>query len=192
MSKKLNPNALRVCKGEDCTSVDPISKRTIRKKHPVKDLLSWPTSQKELYCANCFNKRVQKTRDRNIMEDTIKRLFNISVVPAGMLHQAKMYMEKYNWSYSDITLALNFFKTQKQGDFRKKTLGILPYIMNEAKQFQEMQQQRQNEINALSFEEQPVKTVKVDMIASLEGRHKNKKSYREKQLISMEDFINEL
>ena len=104
-----------------------------------------PLSRKDADCVlaengkyahkSCFDiEQNREKTDREKLEDYIKKLYNISYIDPRMKGQIKSYMEEFNYTYSGIQKALQYFYEIKGNSISKAngSLGIVPFIYNEA------------------------------------------------------------
>ncbi|WP_239704949.1 hypothetical protein [Mammaliicoccus sp. E-M24] len=116
--------------------------------------------------------------ERKKLIEYICKLFDIDAPTGFILKQIKEYHTEYNYRYYAIQLALEYFFVVKQNDTGKsKGIGIVPYIMEDAKEFYMNLARLKNE----KYIEAETKTVKVKT-------NKNRTNNRKKKLIDMEDI----
>lgn len=87
------------------------------------------------YCKKCYDKI---TKDNNEREELIHFLYNqFGEYPSGrILKQMKDYRIIRNYSYHDQLLALKYFIEEERGELRNTTIGIIPYVIYRAKEFE--------------------------------------------------------
>lgn len=73
-------------------------------------------------------------KDKEILEEYIKRLFQYEELPLKIRTQIKTYHEKENFSYSGIHKSLVYFFEIKGNSVEKANggIGIVPYVYNDA------------------------------------------------------------
>lgn len=78
-----------------------------------------------------------KSNDKQILDQYIMQLYCIDKIPFVIERQIEEYVEKYNFSYSGIQKSLYYFYEIQKHDFdiSKKTIGIVPYVYDETKQY---------------------------------------------------------
>lgn len=86
----------------------------------------------------CFNHqeelKTQEQKDRERLEEYIKKLFNIEKLNPRLYKTLKQYIDEYNYSYSGILKALTYFYEVKGNDVSKANggIGIVPYCYQDA------------------------------------------------------------
>lgn len=75
--------------------------------------------------------------DKEKLNEYIQKLFNTDFVEPRIQKQINKYVDEYNYTYSGIRKALQYFYEIKGGDLEKahNSIGIVPYIYNEAYQY---------------------------------------------------------
>lgn len=83
-------------------------------------------------CQELEDKR-EKT-DKELLEEYIKELFQISYIEPRVKAQIKKYVEEFNYTYSGIRKALIYHYEIKGGDKSKAKggIGIVPYVYQDA------------------------------------------------------------
>lgn len=131
--------------------------------------------------SNMSEQDVVKERDKEERKKLIEYICNLYDIeaPTGfILKQIKEYHTEYKYRYYAIQLALEYFFVIKQNDTGKsKGIGIVPYVMDDAKEFYQNLARLQKE----KYIEAETKTVKVKA-------NKNRSNNRKKKLIDMEDI----
>ena len=96
------------------------------------------------------NKLIQQEKDKEALNDYIKKLFKLDYVDARIQKQIKQYIEEYNYTYSGIHKALIYHFEIKGGSIDKANggIGIVPYVYQAAYRYYytlwEAQQKNQN------------------------------------------------
>lgn len=104
-----------------------------------------PLSKKDPNCVMLSNgkyvhsecKDLEENRektDREKLEEYIKVLFDLSYIEPRVKAQIKKYVEEYNFTYSGMQKALQYFYEIKGGDKSKANggIGIIPYVYKDA------------------------------------------------------------
>jgi hypothetical protein len=83
-------------------------------------------------CQDIENSR-EKT-EKELLEDYIKELFQISYIDPRVKGQIKKFVEEYNYTYSGIRKALTYHYEIKGGDKTKANggIGIVPFVYDHA------------------------------------------------------------
>lgn len=84
----------------------------------------------------CAENPPQKKEDA--LYEYIKQLFHMDYVEPRIQKQIKEYIEEYGFTADGILKALQWWydiKKNPVGDFKNKTIGIVPYIYNQAQDF---------------------------------------------------------
>ena len=103
-----------------------------------------------------------KIRTRSELEDKIKEIFDIDTISLLISKQITMYVTEHKYTYLDIARALFYFFEVQNGDISKcKGIGIVPYVMNDAKKyFKELEAQTiQKELEAQRLKEKELSVV---------------------------------
>lgn len=104
-----------------------------------------PLSKKDSNCVMVLNgkyahaecENIEQNRektDQELLDEYIKKLFNIEYVDLRIKAQIKQYINDYNFSYSGIRKALIYFYEVKGNSIEKSRggIGIVPYIYKDA------------------------------------------------------------
>lgn len=85
-----------------------------------------------LACKDLEDKR-EKT-DKELLEEYIKKLFEISYIEPRVKGQINKYIDEYNYTYSGIRKALEYYYEIKKGDISRANggIGIVPYVYKDA------------------------------------------------------------
>ena len=72
--------------------------------------------------------------DKELLEEYIKKLFEISYIEPRVKAQINKYIDEYNYTYSGIRKALEYYYEIKKGDILKANggIGIVPYVYKDA------------------------------------------------------------
>lgn len=90
------------------------------------------------YHKKCYDIINQDNIEKEKLEDTIKKLFNIEALSPLIKKQIKNYHEdsEYNYTYSGMRKTLEYFFHIKNGDVSKAHgIGIIPYVYKEAEEY---------------------------------------------------------
>jgi hypothetical protein len=87
------------------------------------------------YHKECFAKWQQENQDRQELYDCIKEIFHITFPTGFMLRQIKEYKEVRGYTYKGMTLALKYFFEIQKNNPKVQSLGIIPYIYDQAKKY---------------------------------------------------------
>lgn len=86
----------------------------------------------------CFDreqeKRSQEERDKDSLEEYIKKLFNEDYISARIRQQINRMREQYDFSYTGILKSLIFFFEVRGNSIEKANggIGIVPYVYKDA------------------------------------------------------------
>jgi len=73
---------------------------------------------------------------RENLEDKIKEIYQIDKLSPLIESQITKFVRERRYKYLDIARALYYFYVEQDGDLSKaKGIGIVPYIMEESKEF---------------------------------------------------------
>lgn len=101
------------------------------------------TKMRRYYHQGCY----QELLDKKDLCDYICDVYNMNRPNNKMFNQMKSYRE-IGVSFKDMELALRYYFEVKQGD-REKTnygIGIIPYVLHEARQFSSLEQMEREKI----------------------------------------------
>lgn len=78
--------------------------------------------------------KTKEEEDREILEEYIKELFNLTSITPKIKRQIKVYHEENNYSYSGMYKTLKYFFEIKNNSVEKANggIGIIPYVWNDA------------------------------------------------------------
>lgn len=127
-----------------------------------------PMSKKDSDCVMVSNgkyahqacKELEDNRektDKELLEEYIKELFQISYIDPRVKNQIKKFVEEFNYSYSGIRKALIYHYEIKGGDKSKANggIGIVPYVYDHAYQYYYnlwLAQEKNKNINVEKYE----------------------------------------
>lgn len=89
-------------------------------------------------CAEKFNESIpQEEKDYKILEDYIKKKFNIDNVGIRIKKQIKDFREEYKYTYSGMFKTLYWWYEIKDHDIEsaQNGIGIIPYIYKDAEEY---------------------------------------------------------
>lgn len=90
------------------------------------------------YHLECYNEIKKEDIYKKELEDCIKRIFNIDVIPPLIKKQIADYSKsEYNYTYSGIKKTLEYFFDIKNNDIKKSKggIGIIPFVYAEASEY---------------------------------------------------------
>ena len=81
--------------------------------------------------------KTQDERDKEALEDYIKELFKLTVIPIKIEKQINSFHNEYNYTYTGIKKALVYHFEVKKGDIKQANggIGIVPYVYEQARQY---------------------------------------------------------
>ncbi len=81
--------------------------------------------------------KTQDEKDKEALEDYIKELFKLTVIPIKIEKQINSFHNEYNYTYTGIKKALVYHFEVKQGDIKQANggIGIVPYVYEQARQY---------------------------------------------------------
>lgn len=125
-------------------------------KYQIKEIIDPSDYVKCIYCKNTLSKKdndcievtegryahkkcqeiedKREKTDKEQLDDYIKKLFQMQYVDPKIQLQIKKYVQDYNYTYSGIQKALQYYYEIKNGDKSKAKngIGIVPYIYKDA------------------------------------------------------------
>ena len=127
------------------------------------------TKTKRYYHEFCYNTLLEKKK----LTDYICQLFNYKKPSVKVYQQMNSYYE-HGVSYADMLLALKYFYEIKKADINKSQggIGIIPYILDEAKEFVTLEKIEQNRLIE-KFENNAIEQKETKIIHVAE-QHNNK------------------
>ena len=80
------------------------------------------------------SQKTQEEKDREALEEYIKKLFNVSSISARVRKQIKDFQAEYKYTYSGMLKSLTYFFEVKGNDIEKANggIGIIPYVYQQA------------------------------------------------------------
>lgn len=128
------------------------------------------TKTKRYYHESCYNILLE----RKELTDYICELFGYKKPSVKVYQQMANYYER-GVSYSDMLLALKYFYEIKKGDISKSQggIGIIPYILEEAKEFITLEQLEKNKL--IQKFERNAAEIKETKIIHVQEQHINRK-----------------
>lgn len=133
------------------------------------------------YCKKCLEEKHKEKSDRNSLYKTISELYGLTYPTGMMLKQIKNFRNDNGYSYEDIEYTLLYIRDYKSNiDFHHKYgVSIVPYIIEEAKDFRDkVEHQKNNGGFEVNHEKSVVKSTQ-----------KNIKKKKITRVINMEDLI---
>ena len=129
------------------------------------------TKTKRYYHESCYNILLE----RKELTDYICELFNYKKPSVKIYQQMSNYYER-GVSYPDMLLALKYFYEIKKGDINKSQggIGIIPYILEEAKEFSTLEKIEQNRLIE-KFENAAIEQKETKTIHIAEQHNNNKR-----------------
>lgn len=102
------------------------------------------------------NDKTKQERDKEALEEYIKKLFSSPIVPVRAQRQIKQYVEENQFTYSGILKSLKYFYEVKGGSLEKANggIGIVPWIYDKAYNYYFAIWQAEQE-NSKILEQQP-------------------------------------
>lgn len=130
------------------------------------------TKTKRYYHESCYNILL----DRKELINYVCELFNYKKPSVKVYQQMSSYYER-GISYSDMLLSLKYFYEIKKGDINKSQggIGIIPYVLEEAKEFTTLEKIEQNKL-IQKFKENTLEKKETKYIYVTEQRNKQKKN----------------
>lgn len=111
-------------------------------KYFYRDLEEYVQINKTRYAHKaCYDRHnaelTQEERDKNVLLNFIKKLFDIQVVPEKINRQIKDYHENKEYTYSGIYKSLVWFYQIKGHSIEKANggIGIVPYVYEDARNY---------------------------------------------------------
>lgn len=93
-----------------------------------------------IVCAQRAKAEQDKTeKDKEILYEYIKQLFNTDTINPRILKQLKEYINEYQYTYNGILHALKYWYEVKKNDINKANgaLGIVPFIYKQSIEYYE-------------------------------------------------------
>lgn len=109
--------------------------------------------QKKYYHEECLEVKERDSQEYADLLDYICNLFNIEVPNGMILKQIKEFKQGYKYRYYAMQLALHYFFVIKENNIPEhKTIGIVPFVMEDAKNYYQR-------VSSISEEEHQIKSV---------------------------------
>lgn len=80
------------------------------------------------------NNLTKEEKDKQALEEYIKKLFQYDYIPLKVKRQLDEYTKDYKYTYSGILKTLIYYYTVQHGDVKKANggIGIVPYVYQQA------------------------------------------------------------
>ena len=110
----------------------------------------YKTRNRKRYHEECYNQLINKAEstnqhqatsikegDKEALENYIRSLYNLTELPYPITKQIENFISQQGYTYSGIQKTLYYFYelNKNNPDSHKSTIGIVPYIYDEAKAF---------------------------------------------------------
>ena len=81
--------------------------------------------------------KTQDDKDREALEEYIKELFKLTVIPIKIEKQINSFHNEYGYTYTGIKKALVYQFEVKKGDIKQANggIGIVPYVYEQARNY---------------------------------------------------------
>lgn len=111
-------------------------------------------------------------------------LFGLKTPGPRIYTQIKTYIEKNNYTYNGIKLALKYFFEVKHNNTSIETIGIVPYVYDEAQEYFKNTEHRQADIAKIIGEKIEETPIIIDVKST-----PNRKTKKRLIDMDMDDFI---
>lgn len=105
---------------------------------------------------------------RKDLEEKIKEIYQIDKLTPLIENQITKFVREHKYKYIEIARALYYFYIEQDGDLTKaKGIGIVPYVMEESKEFflkkeEEMKRQREEILEQQNKKQLVIKCNKIE------------------------------
>lgn len=131
--------------------------------------------QKKYYHKECLETKERNTEEYKNLIEYICELFDMEAPNGMIVKQIKEYHTDYKYRYYAIQLALQYFFVIKENNIPDyKTIGIVPFIMEEAKEYY-------TRISTMSVEDFEIRSVTTSI-------KQPKKINRKKKIINISEL----
>ena len=105
----------------------------------------------------------QEERDKTILVNFIKKLFNIDTIPAKITKQMQDYHDNKNYTYSGMYKSLVWFYQIKKNPIEKANggIGIIPYVYEDARVYYTAMWEAQQQNKAKPIEQWQPKVIEI-------------------------------
>lgn len=149
-------------------------------KWPKEDLTKYKNQN---FCRDCYRRKVKESEGLQTLHAVIQQIFNIPFANGHMLRQIKTFHNERGYDYEDMAKAILYSKhILKKQMHVKYGLGLIPYVIEDAKKYYEDQQNRVENMKGKLISSEN-KVVKQKYYSYDRDVNKNKK------IIDMEDIL---
>lgn len=101
------------------------------------------------HCPNCRDKVKNEQEDRQLLYNTIIKIFEVPFPTGMMLRQIKQFSEERSYTYKGMTMTLCYIKKVLRKDLNKKGgLALVPYCYDQALQYyKDLEEKRKNTVD---------------------------------------------
>lgn len=108
----------------------------------------------------------REEQEKEELENYIKQLFHFTSLPPRILKQIEVFVKENKYSYSAIRKTLIYFFEIKHNDLDKanNSIGIVPYVIDEAKKYWQEIKNAQDKNKELNIEDYIPIDININMI----------------------------
>lgn len=137
------------------------------------------------YCEKCLNQMLKDKKDREILYDTIQKVYNIPYPSGQMLRQIAMFKADRNYTYEGMTKTVCYLvKVMKSTPYKNGGLAFIPHYYDSAIHYYNELDRRQKELKDVNNAE---KVVKISQYYTKSARDR----ILDKRTIKMGDILND-
>ena len=119
-------------------------------KYPKEELKKFKNQN---YCEKCYDQKVIDTESYKTLLETISLVYSIPYPTGHMLRQIKNFKEDRNYSYEDQSIAILYAKNILKKDMLPKYgLGLVPYVVEDARRFYQETLAKLEEMEGKNFD----------------------------------------
>lgn len=135
------------------------------------------------YCRDCYTTLIKDEDDRKTLYTVISQVFGIPFPNGQMLRQIKEFRRIRTYEYEDIAKAILYSKHILEKEMSVKYgLGLIPYVIEDAKQYYKDQSDRANSMK-------DKKIFSENKVVKKQFSSYDKDEKRNKKIINMEDIL---
>lgn len=148
-------------------------------KHPQDQMIKFQNAN---HCSACYEKKAKEVKDREMLYNLLKEVFNLNFPTGLMLRQIKEYKTDRGYTYKNIAFTVDYMIKQKGIQLQTKFgIALVPHYYEEMiDYYKDLQERRSKTV---------VTERKVRRITIKPKPLKN--DYRERKMINMEALLND-
>ena len=129
-------------------------------------------------CQNCYEsvekQRIKDAEEKSELHEFLQDLFKTDKLPTNIFVQIEKMRKDYGFRYKGIQLTLDYFHNIQHNPIDKISVGIVPHIYDECKEYYIEKTKRQKQIENINIENE-VETIVIKRKKSQGNEYLNNK-----------------